>query len=252
VGERKTVTVEELPAHPQWVATGIDRIPCHRMANSQEVDPYLMCASSLQPSFHKRVVSQPLQDLEVSHGIPRSHSSNGHRLPTSRIAPYGRLDGSALDSERAMDQSDIAPIDGSATHHGREPPMHFDRFRHHEEAGRVLVQAVYHSRTELLSARGAVSHQGVDEGPRSVTPGRMHRHARGFVDQHQPLVFEEDGDRQYLRQNHGSLVFGHFDLDGLPLPERVALRSAHPVYSHGARPDESGDASAAAQLFVPA
>ena len=211
------------------------------MADGEKVDPDLMGPTGFKPGFHQRIVAQALEDYEVSHGIAGCHAPHCHGFPAHWIPPDGRLDGAALHRECPVHQGEIAPVHEPSSHQSREPAVNLNRLRHHEQSGGVLVQAVDHSRTKLLAACGAMPHQGVDKRARCVASGGMDRHAGGFAHDHEPLVFEEDGDGQDLRQDIGPLLRGDHYHHGLPLGERIALRTSDAVHRHSSRSDECGD-----------
>ncbi len=157
-----------------------------------------MGAAGLQPAGDPRrrwALLRPEVALHLVFGdrLAAARPQHRHLLAIARRTPDAGLDHAAGGIRRAPGQGDVDPFDVVPCEQVRQPRVGGVGLGRDHDAGRVLVQAVHDPRPgDAADARQlvpAVVQQGVDQGSVTRPRRRMHRHARGLVQDDQMLVF---------------------------------------------------------------
>ena len=118
--------------------------------------------------------------------------------------------------------------------------------RHHQQAARVLVDAVDDAGTlDPVDARqlaAAVVEQGIDQRAFQIAGSRVHDHSGGLVDHQEVVVLEHDVERDVLRGRIERLGWGQGDAPVFLAPDLGGRRFRHGLADrHRALGDERLD-----------
>ena len=204
------------------------------MTGHGHVDADLVRPTGLELAFDDRNVAVALEYAVVRDG-PFA------LLGVVVVAEAQAVVGVAADvaGEGAAILDDIAPYDGDVFPFNGMDEELFGEFQlglvvlgDHEEAARVLVDAV-HEHTHPLVGTGLVGGlgpaemegQGVDEGAAIVAVAGVDHHAGGFVDHQQVLVLIDDVEGNVLGEDlHAAALVGHHEADDVAgTDDRVGL-----------------------------
>ena len=113
-----------------------------------------------------------------------------------RVAAEGTFDGAHRMLRSAHDEPEIRARDRPAHHRFAEGSQRLLGFGDHEQARSVPIQAVDEAGPQRVAGqRAGVSDERICEGAVARSVGWMRDHARGFVDDQQRVVFEDDVER---------------------------------------------------------
>ena len=233
--------VEQL-ANPLMRRPAIDRIAEQRMADRRHVDPYLVRAPGLQPAFYQRGVAPVLELLPMGDGAlasPILHDCDF--LAVAARAGEGRVYCTFHSRRHAGHGGKIAAVDRVRLELLGQPFVGDVGLGDNQEAGRVLVDPVNDpgpgNSADSGQASAAMVEQGVDQCSVAVARGGMNDQPGRLVDHQQMLVFEEDGERDFLRFVVRRLGLGNGQAELLAARDlgcRVAERGAAAVQRAGA------------------
>ena len=164
------------------------------------------------------------------HGVagdgvpPRRLGNDGDLGAVGVAARQRRVDRPARPLRRAPRQRPVAALEPAIRPVGgellRQPRVRLVRLGHHQQAGRVLVEAVHDARpphaADARQALPAMGDQGVDQRARGVAGPGMHGQARRLVDDDQVRVLVDHDERHGLRLRRRRLRWRHIYRVGLP------------------------------------
>ena len=162
------------------------------------------------------------------------------------VAPQRRVDGAAARRRPPLDERQVLAGDRAGLQRVAQRAMDRLRARHHEQPGRVAIQAVHDPGAGGVLAAGGDRAQRLGERARAVPARRVHDDAGGLVDHEQVLVGVGHGVGR-VRQVARRRLLGLLDGDQLAGAQEVALGRRAAVDEHEAGLDQALRARTRAQ-----
>lgn len=210
----------------EWVTH--DGVP-----HEQAVDTDLMGSSRLQTELHQGKVAEPLDNTPV-----RTRGSapfdNCHFLAVNRMPTYGCVHDALRCTRSTIDDRQVISPRRLVLDLLLEMVMGMICLCHHQQAARILVEAMHYSRPLDTIDAGetfpTMGKQRVDKGVVAVAGGRVNYQTLGFVDDEQFLVFVDNFEGQRLGTEFENLIGRNHDLDAVACPQAVTGFAAQPVH----------------------
>src|SRR5829696_4352611 len=235
--ECETGRVEELAAQGR-VRRAVHGVADDRQADRAEVDADLVGPPRLQVDAEKRVLAQQLEQLEVRHGLARTVSVQGLAGGIAAVAADRRLDPASSRAGSTADERRVGPVEAVGLDELLQilegPVGPGDD----EEARGVADEPVDDARPLLVSTRGSVGEDAVDEGSAPMAGRRVDDDPSGLVHDEEMLVLVRDPELDFLRHKL-RLGLGRLELNVLPALKPTALRRLRSVHDHAATVEEA-------------
>ena len=177
--------------HFEPAGLAVNRIAADRMADVPHVYPDLVGTSRENPHVQQGCAPPFLQHFPFRDGFP-AFRYDSHFFPVCFAAADRRLDPAFRLLHSSFHQGQVMFLHPAFLQHAAQGFLGRVVFRYQHDAGGVLVQPVYDTRTQFPAdaAQGIQpSQQRVHQGAVPVPRGRMDDHSRGLDDHRQILVF---------------------------------------------------------------
>jgi outer membrane protein assembly factor BamD len=197
----------------------VQRIAHERKADVRQMHPDLVRAARLQLRPHECVTPEALQDPVVSHGIP-AITADRHAGSLGAVTP-DRLIHSTASSHDTGAYSQVMALDLTGSNGRDQRSVNLGSARDHQQSAGVLVEPVHDPGPGHQRQLRVERQQRVLQGICCVASAWMHDLPRRLVHDEQCTVFEDNGERQNLRNDP------RLDLD--PRLEPYALAASHLV-----------------------
>ncbi len=227
--ERNIRRVERLPRHPIRRAA-VEIIAQERMTQVRHVHANLMRAP------REKTQPQHVKILPGRHDFIRRHRPFPvlAHLPRHRTSVHptdGRLDPPRLLLHMPGDKRDVMPRDQIVTF--RQLVLHLGRLGDHDQPRRVSIQPINRMNAASFLLFRKISGHRIHQRFLRTSVRRMNHHPRRLVDDEQPFVLVNDGERQ--RNRHDIRLLAPRANDAIP-GRQHHLRIMHGDAIHRDRP----------------
>jgi hypothetical protein len=170
-----------------------------------------------------------------------------HTLSVSRIARDWPVDNQMVVIEVSPNHRGVTTRNAPSGNGGAEPPMGKVGFSDDKKTGRLLIEPMYDPRplgVTLTREIAASTHEGIHEGTRPVSWGRMDNHPSSLVYYEHMLVFEYYLERDLLAEDWTAFGLGNFDPNGVTGERPIGRFFSSPIHGYPAGRDERRGAGA--------
>ncbi len=188
-----------------------------------EVHADLVRAAGLELHAQQRVAAETLLDAIVRHRLPpvapHRHARAHRAMPADGLVDGG-AGGGPPEAEGQIAARDLAFLQQAHQLH-----VHLRRARHHQQAARILVEAMNQTGARHHRQRRIMRQQRILQGVARIAGTGMHDQAGRLVDHQQGLVLI--GDAQADRLGFNGRLGRKFRLDAHPLAAGQAFPRSH-------------------------
>lgn len=191
------------------------------MADVLEVDADLVGAAGVEGGFDQCALVKALDEFPTGPGFAAAKAfARGHAFAVGGVARDRNLDFAGLGARFAADDGAVGFFGAALFELGGEVQVGFVGFGDDDAAAGVHVEAMDDARPrdagDAAELALAMMEEGVHKRPPVVAGRGVDNEARGFVDDNDVLVFEEDVERDVFGLGAGGNRFGPMDFDDIP------------------------------------
>jgi hypothetical protein len=175
------------------------------------------------PGVRGRGLPEPPQHGEMGDRRSRSRAVQRHPRAVAQVASDGSVYGPLVLRQVSLEQRQVNARDAPCRHESHEAPVRVVAAGDDEQARSVAVEPVHDAGTKLVAAGDAPLQEAVHQGAVLVARCRVHDYAGRLVDDQEPVVLVDDGERDVLGDEPRLAGRRFVDLDALAGPHLVVL-----------------------------